>query len=415
MSPDLGRRVALTIAALLIYRIGTYIPLPGIDLDAWQQLFARRSGSLFDFANMVSGGGVARLSIFALNVAPYITAAILVQLAVMFVPRVASVNAGGDGGRRTILRATFALAVLLAAAQAFGLAGALEGAGRLVAAPGLLFRLGVVVSLTGGTVFLIWLCDLITTRGVGNGLVLVLFVGIVTELPATIVRTLALVRGGRMAEGTALALALLAVVVVGFIVVMELARRRVPVEYRDRQVGDRKLAGIAGDLPVKLNSAGVIPFVLASWLLAVLVILADVAGGFNEAWINWITEHFAPGHPGYVIYIALAVVLLAFVYTAFVLDPQEAAEKLKRYGGVIPGIAPGEATAVHMDFVVSRTAALGAVYLALICVLPELLFIYARVPFYFGGVSALVVVGVVLDIYTQVAADRRIRLGGQGR
>jgi preprotein translocase subunit SecY len=415
MSSDLGRRVVLTIAALLIYRIGTYIPLPGVNLDAWHQLMERRAGGLLDFANMVSGGSIARISIFALNIAPYITAAILMQLALMYVPRVAAVNARGDGGRRTILGWTIALTVLLAAAQAVGIAGTLEGAGSLVASPGLLFRIGVVASLTGGTVFLIWLCELITLRGVGNGLVLLLFVGIVTEVPASIARTFALERGGRITEGAIAALALLAVAVIGFIVVMELARRRVPVEYRDRQIGDRRFGGVAGDLPVKLNGAGVIPFVLASWLLAVLVIVADIAGGFNETWINWITAHFAPGHLGYVVYIVLAIVLLTLVYTAFVLDPQEAAEKLRRCGGVIPGIAPGEATAAHMDFVVSRTAALGAVYLAFICVLPELLFVYVRVPFYFGGVSALVVVGVVLDIYAQVRSDRRIRLGGQGR
>lgn len=414
MSFDLGRRIALTVAALLIYRIGTYIPLPGINLEAWHQLFQRRPGGLLEFANMVSGGAIARISIFALNVAPYITAAILMQLAIMFTPQVAAVNARGDAGRRTIIRWTIVLAILLSAAQAFGLAGALENASSLVAAPGLVFRLTVVASLVGGTVFLIWLCEVITQRGIGNGLVLLLFIGIVTEVPATIARTLALERGGRMSDAAVAALAVLAVALIGVIVVMELARRHVPVEYRSRATSDRSLPSIAGDVPLKINTAGIIPFVLASWLLAVLVIIADAAGGFSEGWVNWITEHFAPGHVGYMFYIVVAILVLTLVYTAFVLDPLDAAEKLRRFGGVIPGVAPGEATAAHMDFVVSRTAALGAIYLAFVCVLPELLFVYARVPFYFGGVSALIVVGVVLDIYAQVRGDQRIRLGGRG-
>ncbi len=249
---------------------------------------------------------------------------------------------------------------------------------------------------------------------------LLLFVGIVTEVPASIARAPSRSSAPGVLPKAPVILVLtglLAIAVVGFIVAMELARRRVPVEYRDREAGGRTLAGISGDLPVKLNSAGVIPFVLASWLLAVLVIIADIAGGFNEAWVNWITEHFAPGHAGYVVYIVLAVALLTLVYTAFVLDPQEAAEKLRRYGGVIPGVAPGEATAAHMDFVVSRTAALGAMStLPFICVLPEVAvrlcpgtILFRRRVGAGGGRRR------ARHLCARSSGDRRIRLGGQGR
>jgi len=415
MSSELGRRIAFTLGALLVFRLGSYIPIPGIDIEVLQQLFRRQPGGLFDMADMLAGGGVHRLSIFALNIAPYFTAAIVVQLFLLFFPRAGARGRAGHRGRTGVMRWTLGLAMAFAAFQAFGIASALEGFRDLVAEPGPLFRLSTVVSLTGGTLFLVWLCELITLRGVGNGLGLLLFVGIVTQVPASIGKTLELGRDGILNSNQILGLGIFAVAVIGFIVVMERARRRVPIEFSGRQVGDRAIAAQASGLPLKLNSAGVIPVVVAPWLLYIAIVVADLAGGFDTAWVDSVTRNFGPGSPGFMIVTVIAIVLFAFIYTAFVLDPEAAAEKLKAYGGVIPGIAPGEATAAHMDYVVSRTTVLGASYLALIVLIPELVIAYAKVPFYFGGVSALIAVCVVLDISAQVGAQVGTQVATQVR
>jgi preprotein translocase subunit SecY len=412
MSSELGRRIAFTLCALLVFRLGSHIPIPGIDPAVWQQIFRSQSSGILGMANILSGGAVHRLSIFALGIGPYVTAAILVRLFLLVYPKASDLKRPGERGRKTVGRYTLGVVVLLTAFQGLGVASGLEALTGVVSAPGLLFRLSTVVSLMGGTLFLVWLCELITLRGVGNGLALILFIGIVTQVPVSIDATLELGRSGLLSDNQVLGLGAFTVAVTGLIVATELARRRVPVEFAGRQVGDHGIAAQASDLPIKLNNAGVIPVVVASWLLYILTVVAFAAGRFDDAWVTAVTRNFSPSTPGFMIATAIAIVLFAFLYTAFVLDPDVAAEKLKAYGGAIPGIAPGEATAAHLDFVVSRTTVLGAVYLALIALIPELVIAYTKVPFYFGGVSALVVVCVVLDIGAQVRGDGLVNTGG---
>jgi preprotein translocase subunit SecY len=413
MNLALGRRIAFTLCALLVFRLGSYIPIPGIDLAVWQQVFHRQSGSLLGMADMFSGGGVRRLSIFALNIGPYITAAILVQLFRLVYPKPAELNRRSARERR-IMRYTLGLATLFAAFQGFGIASGLEGIPGLVSAPGPLFRISTVVSFTGGMLFLVWLCELITLRGIGNGLGLLLFVGIVTGAPAPIAAILELGRQGVLSDNKILGLGIFTVAVIGFIVVMERARRHVPIEFAARQVGDRAIATQSSDLPFKLNAAGVIPVVVASWLLYIAIVVADFAGGFDAAWVDWVTRNFGAGSPGFMVASAIAIVLLAFLYTALLLDPDAAAERLAAYGGVISGVAPGQATAAHIDYVVSRITVLGAVYLAVIALVPEMVIAYAKVPFYFGGVSALIVVCVVLDVTAQISTQANAQVRGDG-
>jgi preprotein translocase subunit SecY len=401
MNAELGRRIAFTLGALLIYRIGTYIPLPGIDPAVWFRLF--RGAPAF------SSHGLHGLAIFALDILPYVSAAVVVQLFMLMSSKGKSLNARGQRGRRTIERYTLGLTAVFVILQSLGIASGLEGSPDLVIAPGWLFHLSTVVTLAGGTFFLIWLSEQITLRGVGNGLALILFVGIVMEVPPSIADALDFGRRGVLASNLMLAVAVLMVAVIGLIVVMEMARRCVPIEYSGRQVGTGRIEALTSDLSLKLNNAGIIPIVAASWLLSLL--LAAIAGG-QGSWFGAIAEQLGYGQPGYMIYIAVAIIIFALVYTAFVLDPEEIADKLKKYGGSIPGVEPGEATAEHVDFVVSRTAILGAVYLAFVCLVPELLIAYAQVPFYFGGVSALIVVCAVLDIDRQIRGERRVNLGG---
>jgi preprotein translocase subunit SecY len=414
MNAELGRRIAFTLCALLVFRIGTYLPIPGIDHAVWQQILRGQSGGILGMADLFSGGAAGRLSIFALGIGPYVTAAIFVQLLLLVYPRTAELKRRGARGRRTVMRVTLAIAALLAASQAMGIASALEGLSGVVNAPGPLFRVIVVVALTGGTLFLVWLCGRITSRGVGNGLGLILFAGIVTQAPASIATTLEFVRQGIMSGRQMLGLGVLAIVVFGFIVVMEQARRHVRIEFAGRQVGDRAVPAGASALALKLNPAGVIPVVVASWFLSIVIILVDFAGGFGTAWVDSVTRHFGAGSAGFMIASAVATVLFAFLYTAFLLDPEDAAERLTAFGGVIPGVAPGEATAAHVDYVVSRTTVLGAVYLALVVIIPQFVIAYAEVPFYFGGVSALIVVCVALDIRTQVGAHAGVQARGDG-
>jgi preprotein translocase subunit SecY len=417
MNPELRRRIAFTLCGLLIFRIGTYIPLPGIDLVVWEQFFrsescgTRESCGTLGMLNMLSGGTVHRPSILALSVGPYITAAVLLQLLGMVgSPTLRGLSKAGEHGRRIVYEYTRSLALGLTLSLAYGISVALEGVGHLVGEPGILFRLSTVAALTGGTIFLVWLSELITARGVGNGLALILFVGIMTEAPSSFMAVLELRRQGLLTDHQILGLAVFTVAFIGSIVFMELARRRVPVEYPGRQVGHHRRTS---DLSLKLNGAGVIPVVVVSWFLYLLiVVVADLARGFNGAWVTSVTRNFGSGTPGFVIAATIAIVMFAFLYTAFVLDPEEAAEKLKAYGGVIPGIATGPATAAHVDYVVSRTTVLGASYLALVFLIPELVIAYTKVSFYFGGVSALIVVCVVLDISAQVRKDGLLNTGG---
>jgi preprotein translocase subunit SecY len=413
MTSELGRRVWFTIGALLVYRLGSYIPVPGIDQAALAELFRSQAGGFFGQGGLFfHGSAVGRLAIFALGLMPYLSAAILLQLVSIVVPRLAALPNQGERGRRRLENYTLGLTFAFAAFQAFGIAVALESIPNFVVEPGVLFRLTTVLSLTGGTIFLVWLSGQITARGVGNGLALIFFMGVVLELPSAVAATLDLGRQGVLSSGLILGVLVLAVALTGLIVFMERARRQFPVEYARRQVGMRMIEG-RSHLSVKLNAAGVIPAIVASWLLAQLLAILSLTSGPGPGWGHAITSQLGQGRPLHMIVYALAIVLFALLYTAFVLSPERIAADLDKRGGVIPGVEPGEATAEHVDTAISRTAMLGAVYLALVCLIPEMLIAYARLPFYLGGIALLVVVCTMLDLDAQLKNGAHIRLGGQ--
>ena len=407
MTPELGRRIAFTIGALLVYRLGTYVPLPGINPSVWEALYRSQEGGALGAFGALSGGGLQRLAIFALGIIPYISAAILLQLVMIVSARLRAVARRGLQGRSAIVRYTRILAIVLAVFQAYGIAVGLEGAGSVVSDPGWSFRSSTVVTLTGGTVFLIWLSDQMTARGIGNGIALLLAVGIVTELPSAIAGTLELGRQGAFSSNLILGLALLMIVVTALVTCMERARRHLPIEYSGRRADGREIHG-RSRLAMKLNNAGLIPTILAPWVLAIPITLITVLVGQDVEWWNATWSELQPGRPWYMALYAALIIICVFFYTAFVLDPDEAAEDLKRYGGVVKGITPGEPTARYLDGVISRTSMAGALYLALVCLIPELLIFYAGVPFYFGGTSFMIIVCTALDIEAQVRkADAR--------
>ena len=397
MNSELARRIAFTLGALLVYRLGSYVPLPGVSPAVWDQIFQAQQGGLIGVLNTMSGGVLARLSVFSLVIVPYLSAAILVQLASFFVPRLRALHHAGERGRRTIERWTLALTILIAAFQSYGIAGGLEGAPNLVLEPGPWFRLATVLTLTAGTLFVTWLAWQITARGVGNGIALILCLGIVLQLPQGIVATLELGRQGLLSGNLIVGLALLSVALIALVVVVEKARRCEPVTFSDPR-------RMPAQLSFKLNGAGIIPALIAAWVLvlplAAVALFAPDAAGFGRA--------FANGAPLHMLTYAIVIVFCVYLYTAFVLDPAEAAERLRRLGGAIPNVAPGEATADHLDGVLSRITLIGAAYFVVICLIPELLLSWAQVPFYFGGTSLLVLVCTVLDLETEV----RGQMGG---
>jgi preprotein translocase subunit SecY len=421
MNPELMRRAVVTLAALLVYRIGTYVPLPGIDPAVWEMIFKSQAGGLLGSFNVFAGGGIARMAVLALSLIPYMTAAWFVQLLVLFWPRLRALGERGDKGRRKIQQYVLGLTLLLAVLQSYGIAQGLEGAGNVVTNPGLFFRIAVVVTLTGGTFFLIWLSELISVRGLGNGLALILSVGILTQIPAGIAGMLELQRQGIFSDSVVAGVAIFAVVLIGFIAFMEMARRHVPVEYARRQIGNRMIEAHTSTLAFKLNVAGAIPAIYAGWLLSVFVVVAGLlfslssiaaylmTGSQDPRWF-WLFGWFAPGQPAHMIYTLIAVVVISLLYAALLIDPDHVAEKLKRYGSVIAGIEPGEATAAYLDKVLSRTTLLGGAYTAFVVVAPEVLSAYANLPFYLSGVSALTIVCTVLDIQAQIRGQERISL-----
>ena len=411
MTSELGRRIAFTLGALLVYRIGSYIPLPGIDPSVWSQFFGANANGILGLFNLSSGGGIHRLAVFALGIMPCITAAMLLQLMMFVSPKLRALRYGGVVGRDRLVRYTFVLTVLLAVFQAYGIAKALEGVGGLVREPGLLFQLATTATLTAGTLFLVWLGDQITSRGVGNGIALLLTLGIIMDLPSAVAATLELGRQGVLTSGLIVAVLVVAVLVTGLVVFLELARRRLPVQFTARQVGTFEGSS---HLSLKLNSAGIIPALFASWVVLLPMTIASFSGD-QSGWWAAVLRMLGPGQPLFLVVYALAIVVGTFIYTSLVIDPSRAAETLDRHGCVIPGIAPGEATAEHIDDVVSRATMLGAVYLAVVCIIPELLVSYAPVPFYFGGAALLMVVCTVLDIDGQVRSEAETRIGLGGR
>ncbi|MBL8586105.1 MAG: preprotein translocase subunit SecY [Xanthobacteraceae bacterium] len=399
---ELKKRLWFTLGALLVYRLGTYIPLPGIDPGQWEQIFRTQAGGILGMFNMFAGGGIHRMAIFALNIMPYISASIIIQLMTTVSPTLENLKKEGEQGRKVINQYTRYLTVLLAAFQAYGIALGLEGAGSVVTSPGWFFRISTVITLTGGTVFLMWLGEQVTSRGIGNGISLIIFAGIVAELPSAIAGMLELGRQGALSTGIILVIIVMAIAVIAFIVFMERAQRRLLIQYPKRQIGNRMFEGQSSHLPLKLNTSGVIPPIFASSLLLLPSTVANFNAGGGSEWLTLITTQLGHGRPLFlVLYIAL-IVFFAFFYTAIVFNPTETADNLKKHGGFIPGIRPGERTAEYIDYVLTRITVVGAAYLAIVCLIPEILISYAAVPFYFGGTSLLIVVSVVMDTVAQI-------------
>jgi preprotein translocase subunit SecY len=399
---ELKKRIWFTLGALLIYRLGTYIPLPGINPDALAQFIDQNASGILGMFNMFAGGAVGRMAIFALNVMPYISAAIIMQLLTAVSPHLEQLKKEGEQGRKQINQYTRYGTVVLAALQGYGIAVGLEGAGNVVMDPGLFFRATTVITLVGGTMFLMWLGEQITARGVGNGISLIIFAGIVAELPGALAGTLELGRQGALSTFVIVGLFVMAIAVIAFIVFMERAQRRLLIQYPKRQVGNRMFQGESSHLPLKLNTAGVIPPIFASSLLLLPITVANFSAGQGPDWLNQITALLGRGQPLYLALYIGGIVFFAFFYTALVFNPQETADNLKKYGGFIPGIRPGERTAEYIDYVLTRITVVGAGYLALVCLLPEILVSQAAVPFYFGGTSLLIVVSVTMDTVAQV-------------
>ncbi|MDH3966166.1 MAG: preprotein translocase subunit SecY [Rhodospirillales bacterium] len=400
---ELKKRIWFTLGALVVYRLGTYIPIPGIDPVILADVFKQQAGGILGMFDMFSGGALSRMTIFALNIMPYISAAIIMQLLTAVSPQLEALKKEGEAGRKKINQYTRYGTVLLCLFQSYGIAVGLESAsGGAVLDPGLYFRFSTVVTLTGGTIFLMWLGEQITQRGVGNGISLIIFSGIVANLPTAIASTLELGRTGALPTALILILVVMSVVVIAFIVFMERAQRRVIVQYPKRQVGSKMFGGEASHLPLKLNTSGVIPPIFASSLLLMPLTVAGFSGGGGPEWLTWITTTLGRGQPLYLsIYIGL-IVFFAFFYTAIVFNPADTADNLKKHGGFIPGIRPGKNTAEYLNHVLTRLTTVGAAYLALVCLLPEILISKFAVPFYFGGTSLLIVVSVTMDTVGQI-------------
>jgi preprotein translocase subunit SecY len=399
---ELKKRIWFTLGALLVYRLGTYIPLPGIDPNAWDQIFQSQQSGILGMFNMFAGGGIHRMAIFALNIMPYISASIIIQLMTTVSPTLEQLKKEGEAGRKMINQYTRYLTVVLAAFQAYGIAVGLEGASSVVSDPGIFFRISTVITLTGGTMFLMWLGEQITQRGIGNGTSLIIMSGIVAQLPSAIAGTLELGRQGALSTGLILIVIVMVIAVITFIVFVERAQRRLLIQYPKRQVGNRMFEGQSSHLPLKLNTSGVIPPIFASSLLLLPTTIANFTSGQGPGWLTTITTQLAHGRPLFLLLYVGLIVFFAFFYTAIVFNPTETADNLKKHGGFIPGIRPGERTAEYIDYVLSRITVIGAAYLAVVCLFPEILISYAAVPFYFGGTSLLIVVSVTMDTVAQV-------------
>lgn len=399
---ELKKRIVFTLAALVVYRIGTYIPLPGINPDVLVKSFQQAQGGVLGLFNMFSGGAVSRLAIFALNIMPYISASIIIQLLTSVLPSLEALKKEGEQGRKVINQYTRYLTLFLAIFQAWGIAVGLQSSGNLVIEPGMFFIVSTTITLVGGTMFLMWLGEQITSRGIGNGASLIIFAGIVAELPAAIGSTLELGRQGAVSTLLIFGVLLLSFVVISFCVFMERAQRRLLISYPKRQVGNKIYEGQSSFLPLKLNTSGVIPPIFASSLLLLPATISSFSMNQGAGYLSTLTTYLGHGRPLYMLlYIAL-IVFFAFFYTAIVFNPVETADNLKKQGGFIPGIRPGERTAEHIDSVLTKITVLGAGYLAIICLIPELLISYASLPFYFGGTSLLIVVTVTMDTVSQI-------------
>lgn len=400
---DLRRRLVFLLLALVVYRVGAHIPVPGINPDQLRQFFSSQGGGILNLFNMFSGGALSRFTVFALGIMPYISASIIMQLVSYVVPSFEQLKKEGEAGRRKITQYTRYGTLALGIFQSWGIAVALQSSQGLVLNPGLLFQVTTVVSLTAGTMFLMWLGEQITERGLGNGISILIFAGIAAGLPGAIGGMLELVRSGAMSEIVALFICALVVLVTYFVVFVERGQRKILVNYARRQVGNKVYGGQSSHLPLKLNMAGVIPPIFAS---SIILLPATVVGWFGAGesthWLSDIAAALSPGQPIYIMLYATAIIGFCFFYTALVFNSRETADNLKKSGAFIPGVRPGENTAKAIDRILARLTFVGAIYVTLVCLLPEFLILKYNVPFYFGGTSLLILVVVTMDFMAQV-------------
>lgn len=406
---ELRRRLLFLLGALFVFRVCSFIPVPGINPNALAAMFDQQSGTILDMFNMFSGGALQRLSVIALGIMPYISSSIIMQLLTVMEPRLKQLKKEGEQGRRKITQYTRYGTVFLATFQAFGVATLLESqqaAGlAVVMDPGIGFKITTIATLVTGTLFLMWLGEQITERGVGNGISMIIFAGIVAGLPSAVVGTMELARTGELHLLAVFSLFALAIVVTGFVVFVERGQRRITINYAKKQVGRKQYAGQSSHLPLKLNMAGVIPPIFASSLI---LFPSTIAGWFGQSeglrWLQDISTVMSPGQPIYVLMYAAGIIFFCFFYTAIVFDPKETADNLKKSGAFIPGMRPGEQTAAYLDNVLTKLTLAGAVYITSVCLLPEFLIVKYNVPFYFGGTSLLIIVVVVMDFMSQIQA-----------
>ncbi|MBX9676522.1 MAG: preprotein translocase subunit SecY [Methylotenera sp.] len=400
---ELKSRLWFVLGALVVYRLGAHIPVPGIDPTVLKQLFDSQSGGILGMFNMFSGGALSRFTVFALGIMPYISASIIMQLLSVVSPKMEQLKKEGEAGRRTITKYTRYGTVVLATFQALGIAIALEGQAGLVLDPGMAFRLIAVVTLVSGTMFLMWLGEQITERGIGNGISIIIFAGIVAGLPSAVGGTLELARTGAFSIPLVMFLFIAILLVTALVVFVERGQRKITVNYAKRQVGNKVYGGQTTHLPLKLNMAGVIPPIFAS---SIILFPATLAGWFGSSeslyWLKDISNVLSPGQPIYILLFAAAIMFFCFFYTALVFNPKETADNLKKSGAFVPGIRPGEQTAKYIDKIMGRLTLIGAFYITLVCLLPEFLILKFNIPFYFGGTSLLIIVVVTMDFMTQV-------------
>ena len=404
---ELKSRLLFVLGALIVYRLGTYIPIPGIDPQLLQQIFAQHAGGVLGVFNMFSGGALGRMTIFALAVTPYISASIIIQLMSIAVPQLAALKKEGEAGRRKINQYTRYGTLGLCMLQAYGIAVGLEGMtlnGGMSAVidPGMFFRVSTVITLTGGTMFLMWLGEQITQRGIGQGISLIIFTGIVANLPSALANMFELGRKGVLSTPVILLVVALAVGLIAFIVYMERAQRRILIQYPKRQIGNKVMQGESTHLPLKLNASGVIPPIFASSILLFPTTIAAFNAQGSSDILRTISTYLGHGQPLYIVLYVLIIAFFCFFYTAVVFNPVETADNLRKNGGFIAGIRPGKTTADYLDYVLTRLTVVGAAYLCLVCTIPELMIAEYNIPFYLGGTSLLIVVSVVMDFITQV-------------
>tara|TARA_Y100001970_G_scaffold88835_1_gene112132 strand:- start:980 stop:2263 length:1284 start_codon:yes stop_codon:yes gene_type:complete len=398
---DLRNRILFTIFILTIYRLGTFVPLPGIDPDQLQELINNNQKGLLGMFNVFAGGAISRMAIFALGIMPYISSSIIVQLMTGVSEYFKNLKNQGESGRKKITQITRYGTVLLATIQGYGLAVGLESSGSLVINPGTFFKISTVTSIVAATIFLMWLGEQITQRGIGNGISLIIFSGIVAEIPRALVTTFELGRTGALSTVIIISIFVLLVGTIMFIVFMERALRKILINYPKRQMGNKIYGGDSSYLPLKINSAGVIPAIFASALLLLPTTFSNFNFSNNENLINF-TSFFSQGQPLYMLLYASGIIFFTFFYTSIVFNPTETAENLRKYGGFIPGIRPGESTAIYIDNILTKLTTIGALYLTLVCLMPEFLIANYPIPFYLGGTSILIVVVVAIDTITQI-------------